>query len=74
MNAADPKEHTMGKASELDESIRPLSPAEIRAENEAREIADADVRALPDGRLVKEPTPTSRQVREVQPSRRYTWD
>ena len=63
----------MGKATELDESIRPLSPAEIAARRAAIEVADDDVQAALDGRLVKQPK-SSNAPREVQPARKDIWD
>lgn len=63
----------MGKATELDTTLRPLTAAEIAARKAATEIADPDVRATLDGRLVKKPAP-SQAPREVYRSPQQTWD
>lgn len=63
----------MGKATELDDTIRPLSATEIAARRAAMEIADEDVVATLDGRLVKKPKPTE-APRVVMPAPRQTWD
>lgn len=63
----------MGKATDLENSIRPLSAAEIAARRAAVEIADDDVEATLDGRLVKRPK-LSEAPRVVQPARTQTWD